>query len=119
MTIDSKTLAELKEALLAKKSELEENLQRIARPVDEKTGEYATSFDEVGTDRDDNTTEVEEYADTLPVEMTLEQNLREAMDALKRMEDGTYGYCENCQQEIPIERLRANPAAKTCVICNK
>jgi DnaK suppressor protein len=36
---------------------------------------------------------------------------------LERIEKGTYGFCANCQQEIDIERLRVNPAAKTCVKC--
>mgnify|MGYP001098785751 CR=1 FL=1 len=119
MTIDPKTLSELKAALLAKKAELEENLQRIAKPVDAKTGDYETTFDEIGTDRDDNTTEVEEYADNLPVEKALETKLQDTILALSKMENGTYGVCENCQQEIAIERLKVNPSAKTCIACIK
>ena len=119
MTIDQKTLAEIKAALLAKKTELEENLQRIAKPVDAKTGDYAATFDDIGSDRDDNTTEVEEYADNLPVEMTLETKLQDTILALSKIEAGTYGICENCQQEIAIERLKVNPSAKTCTTCTK
>lgn len=119
MTIDPKTLNDLKESLLAKKTELEENLQRIAKPVDAKTGDYTTTFDEVGSDRDDNTTEVEEYADNLPVEIALEEKLKDVIEALGKMENGTYGICENCQQEIDIERLKVNPSAKTCITCKK
>lgn len=119
MTIDQKTLDELKASLLAKKAELEENLRRIAKPVDAKTGDYTTTFDEVGSDRDDNTTEVEEYADNLPVEITLEEKLQDVLEALRKMEDGTYGICENCQEEIAIERLKVNPSAKTCIACKK
>lgn len=118
MAIDQKTLAELKERLLAEKKELEENLSRIARPVDAKNGDYETSFDDIGSDWEDNTTEVEEYADNLPVEMTLEKKLQDIIAALDRMEKGTYGICANCNQEIDIERLKANPSAKTCIRCN-
>ena len=108
---------ELKALLLKEKAELEENLSRIARPIDKEKGDYETTFREVGTDRDDNTTEVEEYTDNLPVEMTLEKNLQDVISALDRMEKGTYGFCENCQKEIDVERLRANPSAKTCIKC--
>lgn len=117
MALDPKFLAELKKALLKEKSELEKGLSRIAKPIDTK-GDYETSFDDVGTDREDNTTEVEEYTDNLPVEITLEKKLQDTISALKRIEDGAYGSCANCQQEIPIERLRANPAAETCIKCN-
>ena len=93
-------------------------MSRIARPIDKKHGDYETSFDNIGTDREDNTTEVEEYADTLPVEVTLEKRLQEIIEALDRMEKGTYGFCSDCNQEISIERLRANPSAKTCIKCS-
>jgi len=117
MTIDPKILAELKEALLAEKAELESNLGRIAKPLDAKAGTYETTFDEVGNDREDNTTEVEEYTDNLPVEMTLEKKLHEIIAALAKIETGTFGICDNCNQEIDIERLKVNPSAQTCITC--
>ncbi|MFA6383671.1 MAG: TraR/DksA C4-type zinc finger protein [Parcubacteria group bacterium] len=116
MTLDPKTISELKEALLKEKKELEENLGRIAKPLDDK-GDYETSFENIGTDRDDNATEVEQYTDNLPVEATLEKKLQDILEALQRMDAGTYGICENCHQEIDIERLKASPSAKTCITC--
>ncbi len=115
--MDKKILNEFKALLFKEKKDLEENLERIAKPVDKKKGDYETSFEDIGTDREDNTTEVEEYADNLPVEITLEKNLQEVLDALDRMEKSAYGICENCQKEIDIERLRANPSARTCIKC--
>jgi len=35
--------------------------------------------------------------------------------ALERIEDGTYGYCEETGEEIGIERLMARPIATLCV----
>jgi len=116
MTLDSKTIEELKNQLLSEKAELEKNLSRIARSVDGK-GDYETTFDEIGYDREDNATEVDEYSDTLPVEVTLEKKLQEVKDALARIEKGIYGKCLNCDKEISLERLQANPAAKTCIEC--
>jgi YteA family regulatory protein len=40
-------------------------------------------------------------------------------EALERMEDGSYGACINCSQEIPYERLEANPAARFCIDCQE
>jgi RNA polymerase-binding transcription factor DksA len=117
MVIDSKALAELKQALVAEKAELESSLNRIAKPVDVATGDYEATFTEIGNDREDNTTEVEEYTDNLPVEMTLEKKLQDIITALARMEQGIYGICNNCKKEIAIERLRANPSAQTCTKC--
>lgn len=36
-------------------------------------------------------------------------------DALERIENGTYGYCEMTGQPIGIERLKVLPAARLCI----
>ena len=43
--------------------------------------------------------------------------LRMLGDALKRIEDGSYGVCEDCKGKIPIKRLEAFLAARLCVAC--
>lgn len=117
MAIDKKDLDELKNMLLVEKKEIEENISKIAKPINQKAGDYETSFEEIGSDREDNASEVDQYTDDLPVEITLEKRLQEIIAALDRMEKGTYGFCENCQKEIEIDRLKANPAATTCIKC--
>ncbi|MBD1546369.1 TraR/DksA family transcriptional regulator [Roseibium aggregatum] len=39
--------------------------------------------------------------------------------ALKRLEEGDYGYCLDCGEEIPEKRLEIDPAAALCVSCAK
>jgi RNA polymerase-binding transcription factor len=43
--------------------------------------------------------------------------VEEIDDALNRIADKTYGYCERCFQPIPKPRLRALPYARLCVAC--
>ncbi len=38
-------------------------------------------------------------------------------DALARIDDGTYGICEDCESPIPLARLEALPFTPTCVKC--
>lgn len=38
-------------------------------------------------------------------------------DALRNIEDGTYGICKRCGKEIPKERLEFLPYAENCVHC--
>ncbi|QQS15298.1 MAG: TraR/DksA C4-type zinc finger protein [Candidatus Moraniibacteriota bacterium] len=115
MTLDAATLSELKEKLLTEKSRLEEALSKFATKTD-VPGEYKTQMEEIGTDIDENATEVEGYVDNLAVEQDLEHELQEVLAALDRMEKGSYGICEKTGQEINIERLRAYPAARTAVL---
>jgi RNA polymerase-binding transcription factor len=44
-----------------------------------------------------------------------EQVLAEINAALKRIEDGTYGTCARCGEEIAPERLEAHPWASLCI----
>ena len=39
--------------------------------------------------------------------------------ALKRIEDGEYGYCLSCGEEIEGRRLETDPAAPLCIGCSR
>ena len=38
-------------------------------------------------------------------------------DAFARLDDGTYGRCEECGGDIGIERLKARPVTTLCISC--
>ena len=38
-------------------------------------------------------------------------------EALERIEDGTYGICEGCGEQISIPRLKARPVTTLCIDC--
>ena len=44
-------------------------------------------------------------------------NLMAIEEALKKIEEGTYGICEECDDEIVPGRLKAMPLAKLCLAC--
>lgn len=51
---------------------------------------------------------------------TLNQQARSIHDirsALARIEEGSYGRCERCDEQIPAKRLDALPWARMCVQC--
>ena len=43
--------------------------------------------------------------------------LQEVDEALDRIENGTYGICEECGESIGLKRLDVRPVAKYCVPC--
>ncbi len=45
------------------------------------------------------------------------QVLMQIEEALKRIEEGTYGQCDKCGHPISIERLKALPFSKLCIKC--
>ena len=48
-----------------------------------------------------------------------QEELKEIESALKRIEEGTYGICEMCDEPIAIARLKAKPFAKFCTDCRE
>ena len=47
------------------------------------------------------------------------QLLLQIEDALRRMDQGTYGRCNNCGNTITIQRLEAVPWARYCINCQE
>jgi len=47
------------------------------------------------------------------------QKLKQIDDALDRIEESTYGLCEECGIKIPRARLKVVPFAKYCVECKE
>lgn len=39
--------------------------------------------------------------------------------ALLKIDQGTFGVCEECDEEIPVKRLRVRPDAAYCLICQE
>ena len=56
----------------------------------------------------------EEYEKRHAIIDELEIRLHNVGDALKRIEEGTFGVCKIGGEQIEEDRLNANPAARTC-----
>ena len=120
--LDQQTLSELETALLKERDLLTKELETIAVPDPNLKGDWDVKHEEWGENQITSEEELEagESVNESDEDMTnkalsdrLELRLKEVNDALKRVEGGTYGICETCRKEIPLDRLKANPAAKT------
>lgn len=74
------------------------------------------SGDVVGS-ADSNTTadRFEDFEERSALMTPLEGRFNQVKDALKKIEDGTFGICRICKAPIEQNRLEANPAAETCI----
>lgn len=116
--MDQKTLEELKKRLLEEQTRIQQELAAFAEKDPILKDDWDSKLPQFGdrtSEQDENQDEVEEYEDTLPVEHSLELRLRDINSALEKIGKGTYGACEKCGKEIELERLKADPEAKTCV----
>jgi DnaK suppressor protein len=44
-------------------------------------------------------------------------HMRRIEQSLQDIEDGVYGLCEQCEEEISFERLKVRPIARYCISC--
>jgi RNA polymerase-binding protein DksA len=65
----------------------------------------------------DEGSETFEKEKSLAIQGNLEVILDEVQQALRKFDAGTYGRCEECGKEIPIERLEVRPQSTLCIDC--
>lgn len=115
--INQETMMELRESLEAELADLKEELSAHGRSVGDD-GDWEGSSnegDDIESDPVDAADQIEELATNVPLVEELEDRYEEVEEALERMDHGAYGICEACGEPIPVERLKANPAAATCI----
>lgn len=109
---NSKQIEELKEILIIRKETIIKNIQGSRDSIDSlKDSECKDEYDyaEVSSDS---------FKEGIIANQQLKE-LNEIEDSLKRIEKGTYGVCEMCDESIAIGRLRAKPFAKFCTPCRE
>ncbi len=101
------------------RSILEELRQRTLRDIAEKvkSGTAATG-QEIGDIYDLASEERTRELDLLMGDRE-RQKLQQIDNAFVRLEEGTYGFCEECGEPINPKRLRAVPFARSCVDCQQ
>lgn len=58
--------------------------------------------------------------DTIEAEIKeLKKRLSDIELAISKIKKGKYGTCENCDELIPIERLKLMPEARRCMSCER
>jgi RNA polymerase-binding transcription factor DksA len=116
--MDKDLLEKFKQKLLKEKEVMERSLQSFAKKDEKLKGDWDTLFPEFNSGSlEEAADEVEEYESRLPIEHTLELRLKDINLALEKIKQGNYGKCEKCGKEIPEERLKLLPEARTCTQC--
>jgi len=118
MALDSKTLDELRHKLEEELEVVTRELERIGRvnPDNPKDWEAVPQkMDIQEADRNEAADRIEGYEENTALLKELEIRYNNIKLALKKLDDGSYGMCEIGDEPIRIERLRANPAARSCI----
>ena len=97
-----------KKLLLAKRRDLRASLATLE-------GEASASGEAEVRDYTDAATASEGTSEAIEEGSLISQTLEEVQDALRRIEDGSYGKCTVCGRELPSARLEAIPWTPYCL----
>ncbi len=118
--MDKELQERFKQRLLQEKEELQRRITymeggAMEAPVRDSISElsvYDNHPADIGT-------ETFERSKDLALRDQAEIQLRKIEDALSSIEKGTYGICDTCGAEIPLERLEAMPSTTMCARCKE
>ena len=108
---------ELKRMLEDRRREIQAEVQGKMRGVREE-GAWGGKLNEVLDAVESAEADIQEDLEFALVQMKSE-TLNKINDALVRLEQGTYGNCFDCGEEIAEKRLRALPFAVRCKDCEE
>lgn len=103
-------LQEEKQGLLAQIAGLEKTLQSTL-------GESISELSVCDNHPADIGDELFERSKDIALRDNAQVILERVNGAFAKMDDGTYGYCDVCNEKIPLERLEALPWATECLQC--
>jgi DnaK suppressor protein len=111
--MNKQDLEYFKGKLLDEKKELETELNEVAKNEPGQGWEATSGEMDIDTADDNEVADkLEEYETNKGVMDKLQKQLSEVDAALERIENGTYGICENTHKPIDRDRLEANPSAR-------
>jgi DnaK suppressor protein len=77
----------------------------------------------LGTDGIQDMADAASNTYTADILMSISDNdltlLKDIDSSLDKIEKGTYGICEECEEKISEKRLEANPVARYCITCKR
>ena len=106
----------LRQLLLARRQEVQQQIDSL---LAQHRADQTRSREESVADTEDLSTQDSNSHQQLSI-LEVRNQVRLQLDAaLRRLEEGDYGLCEDCQKPISEERLKALPFARRCIDCQR
>ncbi len=104
-----------------------EQLKKFRKQLQDKRDEILSETEKTLSEMTDQSGNIPDPNDRASVESgrNFELRIRERErkllskieEALERVEEGSYGVCEDCEEDIGIKRLEARPVTTLCIDC--
>ena len=102
---------ELEQALNAREAELQSSIAGLRAALAEPPGSTGPDVRDTGEDGQVRMAETQDLTEL----DRCEREMGDISAARLRMRQGSYGLCEECEEDIPFARLQAVPTARYCL----
>ena len=102
------------------KNQFKQRLEKTKTDLEKQIHDLEDKSPDFGSDTDhfeEETSETVEHQTQFGIAHELRKRLADVETALEKMQEGTYGKCENCGKEIEMEVLKLVPESRYCKTC--
>lgn len=111
-TFTKKQLTEFRNSLMTMRREVQHGIkQRLASKREIEIKDIGDQFDDASEGREQEFGFLMNSRDR--------DKMMKIEEALRRLDDGSYGVCEECEEPIGLKRIKAMPFTRLCLKCQE
>ena len=119
MSLSKDQIKQLRQLLITERTKLAEEIKSIARDASTSPRDASGDLSAYTVHMADMAADTYDRELSMNIASSEQQMLYEIDDALKRLDNGSYGVCQQCNQPIAMSRLKAVPSASLCIECQR
>ena len=119
MALTKEQLKQFRQLLITERAKLASEIKSIAEDTSKSPREASGDLSAYTVHMADMAADTYERELSMNIVSSEQEILYQIDDALKRLDDGSFGVCQQCSQPIVMSRLKAVPYASLCMSCQR
>ena len=119
MTLSKSQLKLFRQLLITERAKLADEIKSIVQETSKSPREASGDLSAYTVHMADMAADTYERELSMDLVSSEQEILYQIDDALKRLDDGSYGICQQCNTPITMSRLKAVPYASLCISCQR
>ena len=119
MSMSKQQLKEFRDLLMQERARCVGEIRSIAQNASKNPREASGDLSAYTVHMADMSADTYERELAMNIASSEQEVLYQIDDALKRIDEGTYGVCQQCGKPIVMSRLRAVPYTSMCIECQR
>lgn len=119
MALTKEQLKYFRQLLITERAKFVQEIKSIAHETSKSPREASGDLSAYTVHMADMAADTYERELSMDIVSNEQEVLYQIDDALKRLDEGTFGVCQQCNKPITMSRLKAVPYASLCIACQK